>query len=332
MILTNERHTNDCIVVAGMHRSGTSALTAALQSLGAYLGNPLLPPTQTNPRGYFEHSKVVKSHKALLTKLSRTWSDLRPLPADWERSRATTTCQRALANLLRRDFSENILWAVKDPRICRVLPMWLPILKQLNVTPRFIIPLRHPGEIADSLRRRDNFSSPKSGMLWMIHSLEAERATRGFRRCFVMWDRLLDAPDQTLNQVGTTLQLEWPRFQSMQTLRSVLDSSLRHADQSNHDFNQFGLAQRPVESLWNIFNTEDLDSANTAIRFDQLYSEYLNAFTGPDSVESGPIVQSGTPELSQWIQNEHSEVPLRHPGRSWPVRVLQRLGRTTHVH
>ena len=39
------------IMVLGMHRSGTSALTRVISLLGADLPHGLLPPTQTNEAG-----------------------------------------------------------------------------------------------------------------------------------------------------------------------------------------------------------------------------------------------------------------------------------------
>ena len=42
------------IVVAGMHRSGTSLVAGYLQSLGVDMGARLLAADHANPRGYFE--------------------------------------------------------------------------------------------------------------------------------------------------------------------------------------------------------------------------------------------------------------------------------------
>jgi len=47
------------IIILGMHRSGTSALTRVLNLLGMELGQPLLPPHPTNETGFWEHATVV---------------------------------------------------------------------------------------------------------------------------------------------------------------------------------------------------------------------------------------------------------------------------------
>jgi hypothetical protein len=49
------------LVVLGMHRSGTSALTGMLHHLGVALGEHLMPASADNPRGYWEHSDVVSA-------------------------------------------------------------------------------------------------------------------------------------------------------------------------------------------------------------------------------------------------------------------------------
>ena len=68
------------LLVLGMHRSGTSALTAVLNDLGASLGNELVAANDDNPGGYFENAGAVTAHEMLLAELDRGWEDLRELP------------------------------------------------------------------------------------------------------------------------------------------------------------------------------------------------------------------------------------------------------------
>ena len=49
-----------CIVVLGMHRSGTSVLMGVLSMLGVELGLNLMAPTEGNPRGYFENQSICE--------------------------------------------------------------------------------------------------------------------------------------------------------------------------------------------------------------------------------------------------------------------------------
>jgi len=64
-----------CIIVLGMHRSGTSAFTGVLNILGVELGSNLMEPTKENPRGYFEKRAVMEINDEILNILGSSWDD-----------------------------------------------------------------------------------------------------------------------------------------------------------------------------------------------------------------------------------------------------------------
>ena len=200
------------IIMTGMHRSGTSALSGALQLIGVHLGSNLLPPsTHQNEKGFFEHLKVYEQHERLLRNLNRAWDDVRPLPDGWELTPAARETQKHLVEILRTDIiADSKVWSVKDPRTCRLLPLWHLVCEELAVSPVYIIPWRDPVEVALSLSQRNGLSAERSGVLWAAHLLEAERATRSARRCFVRYDRLIDDPQAVLEDAGQVLKIDWP--------------------------------------------------------------------------------------------------------------------------
>jgi len=56
------------IIVLGMHRSGTSALTGCLNILGVNLGERLerlMSAHEDNPKGYWENEKVISINEAI---------------------------------------------------------------------------------------------------------------------------------------------------------------------------------------------------------------------------------------------------------------------------
>jgi hypothetical protein len=219
------------VIILGMHRSGTSAMAGALRLLGVDFGPSLTPPVDTeNPTGDCEHPEVVGCHERLLAATRRGWDDPRGLPRNWQATESAAAIRKELAGLLRRDFCDSTLWAVKDPRMCRLLPLWLEILADLECAPRFIVVHRPLVEIAASLERRHGFSARKAALLWADHVLSAERHTRGHPRVFVSFDRLLSDPEGTMRAVGDTLELRWPRPSSEATaeLRELVSPSLRH--------------------------------------------------------------------------------------------------------
>ena len=72
------------IVVLGMHRSGTSAITRALMALGVDLGSSLLPPDKDiNDAGYWEDVDLNRLNMEMLHALQTDWHHLAPLPQDF---------------------------------------------------------------------------------------------------------------------------------------------------------------------------------------------------------------------------------------------------------
>ena len=66
-----------CIVVLGMHRSGTSAITGALEKIGVTLPQELWPAQGDNPKGFFEGRKVIEINEKFLAKNGSNYDDTR---------------------------------------------------------------------------------------------------------------------------------------------------------------------------------------------------------------------------------------------------------------
>ncbi len=87
---------HQAILVLGMHRSGTSALTRVLNLLGAELGSRLMPAVSgNNENGFWENQDAVDIHEALLSDLGRNWHDIREMPAGWAASDAAARARRS---------------------------------------------------------------------------------------------------------------------------------------------------------------------------------------------------------------------------------------------
>ena len=196
-----------CLLIVGMHRSGTSAVAGSLARLGLPMGEHLLAAGEDNPKGYFEHEEAVRIDDALLDALGRRWDDPRELPEGWLRTPAADDARVAIAGLLEREFSAAGLFALKDPRLCRLLPLWLETLRATGIEPRVLLVVRHPAEVAASLAKRNGFSPAMSQLLWLEHMLAAERDSRDCARAVVTYDDLIAAPEATLGQAVTALNL-----------------------------------------------------------------------------------------------------------------------------
>src|SRR5262249_27763677 len=143
------------IVIAGMHRSGTSAVTRVLNLLGAALPKHLMATSEFNETGYWESIPVMELHDAILNSMGLVWHDWRSIEKSWFSSTAAKSFQARLAKLICEEYGGARLFVVKDPRLCRLLPLWFNVFQEIDVVPHVVIPVRNPIEVVQSLLRRD---------------------------------------------------------------------------------------------------------------------------------------------------------------------------------
>lgn len=222
---------NTGIVILGMHRSGTSALSGTLNLLGIYAGNSLIPANEhINPKGFWEHEGIVDLHERLLAAIGASWHDERPFPEKWWLFPVVRSFHQELVQLLKADFSEVATWLVKDPRICRLMPLWREILQETDCSPNIVIILREPNQVAKSLNTRDGIAEERSALLWLRHILEAEQWTRNYPRAIVTFDGLVKDWRSVIDNISDSFQWELPTRdpEIAQKIDQFIEPSLRH--------------------------------------------------------------------------------------------------------
>src|SRR6185312_9389345 len=143
------------LLVIGMHRSGTSVLTRLINLHGVTLGSDLLQAAADNETGFWENQHVVRFHERLLAALGSSWDDPRELREGWLEQVRVAGFRDELVALITGEFGDAPIWAIKDPRLCRLLPLWLKVLGWLDIEPKLIFAMRHPGEVVGSLMQRN---------------------------------------------------------------------------------------------------------------------------------------------------------------------------------
>ena len=133
------------LIIAGFHRSGTSATAQLLHRAGLFLGYELLEPLPSNPYGHFEDREVVNLHQEILADNDRTWLVGEPLlpivsGAKWARARS----------MIERRNAEHALWGFKDPRACLFVMVWKYLMPDMKV----LLVYRHFSESTHSLGLR----------------------------------------------------------------------------------------------------------------------------------------------------------------------------------
>ena len=115
--------------------------------------------------------------------------------------------------LLHRDFAGVPLWGLKDPRLCRLMPLWAPLLAAEGVEARYLLALRHPLDVAASLAARDGIGMARGLLLWLSHLLDAEQATRSAKRVIIQYEDLVGARGwrSIADEIAAGLGIEWPQ-------------------------------------------------------------------------------------------------------------------------
>ena len=133
------------ILVLGMHRSGTSALSGLLNFAGFDAPADLIAANQHNAAGFWESGPVNRFNDEILALYQQTWFSIGSVGKREAPGLRTTHAER-LGALIRQEFSGATRPIIKDPRICRLLDLWLPQLSQ--TADRTVIPfvLRNPLE------------------------------------------------------------------------------------------------------------------------------------------------------------------------------------------
>jgi len=137
------------VILAGMHRSGTSLAAAVLASAGLNLGDRLLGPHRGNPLGHCEDLGFLEFHRRALRGIGDD--------PDGFSARAVATLPPDLVaradGLVAERSAAGRPWGWKDPRTTLFLDFWADRLPDAG----FVFVFRNPADVADSLFRRGDW-------------------------------------------------------------------------------------------------------------------------------------------------------------------------------
>ena len=181
------------IVVLGMHRSGTSALTRTLNLLGLPLCRDvdLMMGRRDNPAGHWESASLCDFNDRILAKFGGEWEEPPRLPPGWERSPKMTALESEARELF-ESVHPTEDWVWKDPRTCLTLPFWNRIVQPTAA----LFVTRDPGAIAASLKRRSNIPTSVGLALWERYTRSALRVAHGLPVVVVRYEDMTSDPEQ----------------------------------------------------------------------------------------------------------------------------------------
>ncbi len=281
------------LLVVGSGRSGTSLLSGVMQRLGFYVPQPEVPPDETNPTGFFEPQWVVDFHTKLLRKVAAQSTDARP--AAWSTTGDVAYSARH-RQVLRSWLAEQVQASdhvlVKDPRLLWFIPLWHRAAEDLGIEVRFATMLRSPSEVVASKERwYASLTNPANRLAgWVNTMLYTERATRRFRRAFVLFDELVLDWTRTVAHLDERLGLgvvPAVGTRQMQDVAQLIDPRLRRSletwDQLDVPKALLELAERVWADLIRLADGSEPDG-RVAARLDAARDEYRNFYADCEAV------------------------------------------------
>ncbi|WEJ70755.1 hypothetical protein [Pseudomonas sp. PSE14] len=304
------------VITLGMHRSGTSLLSAALEGLGVEYGSELIGPAPDNPKGFWEDRVVVEINERMYQALGVTSSTL---GVDCTQMEAGTRWrfQLQIARWLKFRLSGEGVLGLKDPRMPRLIDIWSPVLDRLKVDYSLLIPLRNPLSVSASLTTRDGFSTGKGLLLWYEHMVRALRFAVGKRFVVIDYDRFLERPDAALGAIAAWLGLQADP-QMLAWFRSqVFDPGLRHA---NYDLETLEQHTDSFPDLVRLYQILLALSSRHVRGAEQVLLGEIEQFDGRFADLLPLLRQCGRWDMELWATGQfcqQQEVRLRQCNESW---------------
>ena len=260
-----------CILVLGMHRSGTSALSGALSKLNIDIGKDIMAAARENVKGFFENVKVKQLNDEFLKELNTNWHTPFVNFDQFEPISEHSEFIPKIIDVINEEYQDQKNILIKDPRISILFPYWKLALEQLNIEIEVVFSIRDFNAIAQSLHKRNAFSYGKSILLTMYYLLAAEKNTRGIKRLFVSYEHLLKSPIKVLNGIVDHLNIEEIKMtkEVSSSIIKFLDKKLNHGTTQSIKINDFlSKEQTKIEAI--------LKKASTGKKLDKKYFVQLD--------------------------------------------------------
>ncbi|NDW44275.1 hypothetical protein [Ruegeria sp. PrR005] len=293
-----------CVLVLGMHRSGTSALTGFLQHIGFDMPNTPMAANEGNQRGYFESQKIYEMHRDLLRDAGTTWDYWTPQDPGWLSPEQAAHYRDRAKALIAEEFGASRCFAIKDPRLCRLAPFWIETLTSLKIRPLILHTHRNPVEVAQSLKKRNGFELQFGFLLWLRYVLDAEYSTRGQTRYFTSYEQLLEDWPGVAEGIMSSFHMPLPPISRhvSDEIDEFLSPSLRHFQSGSgsvHDGLQVPVWVQDVYDLLESWARTG-ESAKDYSRLDKIRTEFDHAGPAFETlVKEGLSVQNQLAKLDE---------------------------------
>lgn len=216
-------------IISGMDRSGTSLWAAVSKIVGIHLGSNLIGPRKANPKGYFEDRRAVSINEELLRNHNYDRKLATPLPKDWQGSIAAKLGSMRIKRVLGDPSKGQDVFGTKDPQLCLTSALWARGAKDMGHEVRYVLCVRNPLEVAESLHKRDGTDKASACLMWIVHTMSVLKSSKSFSRIFITYQDLMS---QLVNVAGAIKEFVGKGRDLSQDetakIRNFVDESLWH--------------------------------------------------------------------------------------------------------
>jgi len=165
------------VIVAGMHRSGTSAMAGMLHANGITMGDEKKkdfypPPMRENPKGFYENVRFRRVNDAILKENGYRVKSFNPDIPDIPITK-DANLRHKMKSLINEFYGSNDCWGWKDPRTNLTIQSWWDVMKDMHFTKkdvRIISLHRAAADIAHSMQVRGNKEKEIGQFEQLVHS------------------------------------------------------------------------------------------------------------------------------------------------------------------
>jgi hypothetical protein len=292
------------VLVLGVHRSGTSFVANVLNELGAFVENDYLKADKHNEKGYWESATLKEINTNVLT--STGFGEYKPPPLfdGWQhRPEISPLRDRARKFVERMNLHE--LWAAKDPAMTITLPFWSEVLPDDR---SFIICVRNPLSVVNSMRTFWHMDPHEGSYLWMAYNLSAIANTFGQKRLILFYEDFMSDFSTHVKRIQDFLKLK-PQM----TVSNVFSKSLDHHSVTTEDLLRYDKIPWGAKLLYFM-----LLRCNSN---DELLSELNNEICRAGEQGMIPLSSEGQDQLAVLLKMKS------HPYVRFGLRVRKLLGK-----
>jgi len=189
-----------CILITGLHRSGTSVTANIVSKLGVTFDTDLLEPDDYNPTGYFESHWMNQE----LGELIKSYGTSKWLPPE------TPVGAKLIGHLTSKIQNGNDYYGIKDPRLFQCSAPIIRTLLDIGVHPMLITTKRSKLAVAKSLSQYPQNDPERSAAMVRKFTPMLKKSRSYAKRMDVpmlevIYENLLKNPEREVARIGKFL-------------------------------------------------------------------------------------------------------------------------------